>query len=161
NSTLMPFLMLSIFCPVLSSLRQKFDEFFQEGLENGRSELSLTVEQLNCIICCGITQVKVGGGTRPSPIYYEIDNQRLIERQLSYPSLGCEGYEISTRIIEFAGNMCCIESVRNDDSSPSISRINRFSPFAILCNGDSKKIEHFSKKITLVEIADDKIVMRI
>lgn len=125
------------------SLRQKFDEFFQDGLENGRSELSLTVEQLNCIICGGITQVKVGGGTRPSPIYYEIDNQRLIERQLSYPSLGCEGYEISTRIIEFAGNMCCIESVGNDDSSPSISRINRFSPFAILCNRDSKKIEHF------------------
>jgi hypothetical protein len=75
--------------------------------------------------------------------------------------LGCQGYKISTRIIEFAGNMCFIESVGNDDRFLFPTSIDRFRPFAILCNGDSKKIEHFSKKITLVEIADDKIVMRI
>ncbi|MFN5263719.1 MAG: hypothetical protein ACK5AW_15425 [Pseudanabaena sp.] len=145
-----------------NSLRQKFDEFFQDGIENGRSEISLTVEQLSCIDCHGITKVKGDSGTRPSPSYYEIDNQKLIERTLSYPHSGCEGYEISTKIIEFAGNMCSIESLPNDDDSfPSISRIDRFSPFAILCNGDSKKIEQFAKKITLVEIVDDKVVMRI
>jgi len=118
-----------------NSLRQKFDEFFQDGIENGRSEISLTVEQLSCIDCHGITKVKGDSGTRPSPSYYEIDNQKL---------------------------MCSIESLPNDDDSfPSISRIDRFSPFAILCNGDSKKIEQFAKKITLVEIVDDKVVMRI
>ncbi|MDG3494553.1 MULTISPECIES: hypothetical protein [Pseudanabaena] len=144
-----------------ASLKQKFEEFLQSGLENGRSELILTVEQLNCIICRGITQVKVGGGTRPGPIYYEIDNQQLIERSLSYPNLGCGGYQISTRIIEFAGNMCCIESLSSDSSFPSISLVGQFTPFAILCNVNSKEIEQFSKKITLVEIVDNKIVMRI
>ena len=143
-----------------NSLRQKFDEFFQDGIEGGKSELSLTVEQLSCIDCLGVTKVKGDGGTRPNPSYYEIDNQKLIERTLSY-RLGSRNYKISTKIIEFAGNMCCIESVPNDDSFPSISRLNRFSPFAILCNGDSKKIEEFAKKITLVEIVEDKIVMRI
>ena len=144
-----------------NSLRQKFDKFFQDGIENGRSELSLTVEQLICIDCGGITKVKGDGGTRPAPSYYEIDNQKLIERTLSY-RFGSKNYKISTEIIEFAGNMCCIESVPNDnDSFPRISRLNRFRPFAILCNGDSKKIEQFAKKITLVEIVDDKIVMRI
>ena len=63
-----------------NSLRQKFDEFFQDGIENGRSELSLTVEQLSCIICGGITPIKGGEGS--NPIYYEIDNQTLIERTL-------------------------------------------------------------------------------
>ncbi|WP_103666931.1 hypothetical protein [Pseudanabaena sp. BC1403] len=148
-----------------NSLRQKFDEFFRDGIENGRSEISFTVKQLSCIICGGITPVKGSGGTRPGPVYYEIDNHKLIERRLSYPYSGCGGYQISTSIIEFAGNMCCIELMpKDDDSFPSISRLDRFSPFAILCNGcngDRKKIEQFAKKITLVEIVDDKIVMRI
>lgn len=137
------------------SLKQKFDEFLQDGIENGRSELILTVEQLHCIICRGITQVKVGGGNRPSPIYYEIDDQRLIERTLWYPD------HISISIIEFAGNLCCIESLSSEGSFPSVSHMDGFRPFAILCNGNSKEIEQVAQKITLVEIVGDKIVMRI
>jgi hypothetical protein len=150
-----------------NSLRKEIEPFFLDALENRRGELILTVKQLNCISNRGITPIK--GRTISFPNYYKIDDSKLIQNELLYPStLSIAGYLINVRVIEFTGTMCCSELISvNGFPPPSENSGTRFFPlhdltlFIYLCDFDRKKMIELAKKITIVEIVDDKLVMRV
>lgn len=150
-----------------NSLRQEIEPFFLDSLENRRSELILTAKQLNCISTRGILPIK--GKKIVFPTYYEIENGRLIEKQLSYPSRdSITGYTITIWTTEFAGTMCYSELISVNDLPPSSDNFEtRVFPFEkselliSLCDFDGKKRIQLAKNLTIVEIQDDKLVLRI
>jgi hypothetical protein len=149
-----------------NSLKQEIELFVLDALENRRSELSLNTKQLNCISTRGTTPLK---GTAMFPEYYEIDNNKLIENGLSYPSThSFSGYLITVRVIEFAGTMYCskLTSINgcppsSDDSETLVSHIKDFRLFRYFCDFNRDRMDELAKKLTIVEIVDDKLIMRV
>jgi hypothetical protein len=151
----------------LNSLKKEIEPFFLDVLDGQKSELSLTVKQLNCISTRGITPIKGEKGL--FPIYYEINGNKLIEKELSYPDIhSSTGYEITIWATSFAGTMCFSELISingfpssSDNSETRLLPFEKSRLFIYLCNFDGKRMEQLAKSLTIVEIIDDKLVLRI
>jgi len=153
-----------------NAFKTEVEPFLHAALEGRRYELSLTTKQLNCLSARGVTPIK--GETSWFPSYYEIDENKLVEKGMTYPCIDSfAGYLITIRVTEFAGAMCFTELIAvngspppSDSSGTVISHIGNLSILGsifALSGLNSKGIELLAKKITIVEIVDDRLILKI
>lgn len=151
----------------LNSLKKEIEPFFLDVLDGQKSELSLTVKQLNCISTRGITPIKDGKGL--FPIYYEINGNKLIEQELSYPDIhSSTGYEITIWTTSFAGTMCCSELTSingfppsSDNNETRLLPFEKLRLFIYLCDFNHERMDKLAKNLTIVEIEDNKLILKI